>query len=146
VTPDRSGGPDSNRRPLGSGPAVAQYEYRDFSFPDLMRIPFHILDRVPIPPLRPALTKALFCSYVELCRASTVLQHTVTLSITCHEQTTAYCTYGRLLSVAMENYADRRELTCLTSSSRRPRERRSLMAVERVTEYAAGSLCENGRS
>jgi len=59
-----------------------------------MRIPFYILARVPILSSDAALAKALFCPYVELCRASTVLQHTVMLSLTCYEQATIYCTYG----------------------------------------------------
>jgi len=94
-----------------------------------MRIRFHILAGEPIPPLHPALAKALFCPYVELCRASMILQDTAILSITCHEQTTAYCTYGRLLSVAMENYTDGPSPDRLTSFSGRLKEWRPLVSV-----------------
>ena len=63
--------------------------------PGLNTVPFHIIARAPILYSRAVLAKALFCPYMELCRASMILQDAAMLSLTCHEQTTGYSTYGK---------------------------------------------------
>ena len=56
-------------------------------------------------------------SYVELSRASTVLQGAAMQRITCREHTNAYCTYGWLSSVAVENQMGRPEIEWQISSN-----------------------------
>jgi len=85
---------------------------------------------VPILLLPPVLTMALICPYMCSCEPSMISQHTAMQYLTRHERTTACCTYGWLLSVAMENHKDGLDPKWLTSSSRRPNGWRSLMAIE----------------
>jgi hypothetical protein len=81
-------------------------------------------------PLQPSCkVYCLTAPYVDFCRASTVLQDAAMQRITCRRQASAYCTYGLLLSVAMEKHADGLRLKRLISSSRRPSGWRLLMTV-----------------
>jgi len=129
--------PPSGRRVLRAAGHHCVFEPSTFVFRPSFRVhprrnrrQVHILARVPILPLCAAPAKALFCPYWSFSRASMVLQDAAMQRITFREQTTAYCTYGWMLSVAMEKHADGLEPERQISSSRRPKEWRSLMAVE----------------